>query len=93
MLHLIPLLMHNSSRIGSEFMRYGMSVHGIKNEVDEFHRKNRNNRAETITTREIFDETGRKFVNHDLKRVSGLLLSYNPLEPLVTLRSLRYVRI
>ena len=43
--------------------RYGTSVHGMKNEVDE----SVENRI--ITTRERFGEADHKFFKHDLKRV------------------------
>lgn len=65
-----PILICSNPRIGSKFIRYSINVHGIKNEEDEPHRKNKNNDVEATTLREKrFGETNRKFLKHYLKRV------------------------
>lgn len=74
-------------------VRYNTSVHGIKNEVDEFHRKNKNNGDEAITARKRFDKVDHKFFKYNLKRVKELSLSHNPFKPLRTIGSLSYIRI
>lgn len=50
MLYPSALLRRSSSWIGSDFVRYSMSVHGNKNKLDESRRENRDNSDETTMT-------------------------------------------